>query len=218
MPIFHAICHRCTFPSRRFPLRFSRRFPISHACPPPYRFPTYLRRRPSLPCSCPPIARPRISPPVAASSDFAHISSPSMPPARPDIAAARPSRRMAPRWAGRISMACPFGAYRHGSRWRQPDMLDAIHDARVPAGHRGSRYPILIWRRRKRAECCMRVEPRLVAIPGSLAYRISSQNRLPCNFDPFVAGRIICSGWVWLSRTYWNHGRGIAHGGSVRLR
>lgn len=39
----------------------------------------------------------------------------SMPPARPDIAAARPSRRVAPRGAGRGSMAYPFGADWHGS-------------------------------------------------------------------------------------------------------
>ena len=72
----------------------------------------------------------------------------------------------------------------------------------VPAGHRGSGYPILILRHGKRTGCCMRVEQRLVAIPGSLAYRISSQNHLPCNFDPFAAGRIILSGWVWPSRAY----------------
>lgn len=79
---------------------------------------------------------PCISPSVAASSraavssDSAHIASPSMPPARPDIASARPPRRMAPRGAGRESMTCQFGVDRHGSRWRPPDMPDAIHDAR----------------------------------------------------------------------------------------
>ena len=194
------------FPPRRLSPRFSRRFPV-YPLPVPISCRSRrhqgttasslrLRRRPSLPCSCPPIARQRISPPVAASSDSAHISSPSMPAARPDIAAARPSRRMAPRGVGRASLTYPFGAGRHDSRWCLPDMLDAIHDARVPAGHRGSRYPILIWRRGKRAECCMRVEPRLVAIPGTQAYRISSQNRLLCDFDPFAAGRIILLGWV----------------------
>ena len=59
-----------------------------------------------------------------------HRLTPYMPSARPDIASARPSRRMAPRWAGRISMACPFGAYRHGSRWRQPDMPYTVSYAR----------------------------------------------------------------------------------------
>lgn len=42
---------------------------------------------------------------------------PSMPPHRQDMAAARPSRRMAPRGAGRESLTCLFGAGRHGSRW-----------------------------------------------------------------------------------------------------
>lgn len=59
-----------------------------------------------------------------------HRLTPSMPPARPDIASARPSRRMAPRGAGRVSMACQFGVERHDSRWRPTDMPDAIHDAR----------------------------------------------------------------------------------------
>lgn len=49
---------------------------------------------------------------------------------RPDIASARLSRRMAPRRAGRVSITCPFGAARHGSRWRPTDMPDAIQDAR----------------------------------------------------------------------------------------
>lgn len=40
---------------------------------------------------------------------------PSIPPRRPDIAAARLSRRMAPRGAGRASLTCQFGADRHGS-------------------------------------------------------------------------------------------------------
>lgn len=40
---------------------------------------------------------------------------PSIPPRRPDIAAARSSRRMAPRGAGRASLTCQFGADRHGS-------------------------------------------------------------------------------------------------------
>ena len=55
-----------------------------------------------------------------------HHLTPSMPPARPDIAADRSSRRMAPRGAGRVSMACPFGAYRHGSRWCSSDIPDAV--------------------------------------------------------------------------------------------
>lgn len=55
-----------------------------------------------------------------------HRLTPSIPHRRPDIAAARSSRRMAPRRAGRISMACPFGAYRHGSRWCSSDIPDAV--------------------------------------------------------------------------------------------
>lgn len=55
-----------------------------------------------------------------------HRLTPSIPHRRPDIAAARTSRRMAPRRAGRVSMACPFGAYRHGSRWCSSDMPDAV--------------------------------------------------------------------------------------------
>lgn len=55
---------------------------------------------------------------------------PSMPPRRPDMASARLSRRMAPRGAGRASLTCQFGAGRHGSRWCQPDMHDAVIYAR----------------------------------------------------------------------------------------
>lgn len=135
--------------------------PISRldACSPPVPI-SYLPATPSQFAMFLPSDRtcPRISLPVAVSPDSAHIASPSMPPARSDIAAARPSRRMAPRGAGRASLTYPFGAGRHDSRWCLPDMLDAIHDARVPAGHWGSRYPILIWRCGKRAECGICVE------------------------------------------------------------
>lgn len=112
------------FPPRRLPPRFSRRFPV---CQHPYRFPTCLRRRPSLPCSCHQIEHAhlyRLRLPYRLWSP--HRLTPYMPPARPDIASARPSRRMAPRRAGRVSMACPFGAYRHGSRWCSSDMPDAV--------------------------------------------------------------------------------------------
>ena len=104
------------FPPRRLPPRFSRRFPV---CQHPYRFPTCLRRRPSLPCSCHQI-------------EHAHLYRLRLPyrlwspHRRPDIAAARSSRRMAPRRAGMVSMACPFGAYRHGSRWCSSDIPDAV--------------------------------------------------------------------------------------------
>ena len=108
------------FPPRRLPPRFSRRFPVY---PPP------------VPISCLPATPSQFAMFLPADRTLTHIDSsqlrlhhltPSMPPARPDIAAARPSRRMAPRWAGRASMACPFGAYRHGSRWCSSDIPDAV--------------------------------------------------------------------------------------------
>lgn len=105
------------FPSRRL---FATRTDFLPACDAVPVCHVLVRRR----------VRPCISSPVAVSSDSAHIASPSMPPARPDIASARPPRRMAPRGAGRESMTCQFGVDRHGSRWRPPDMPDAIHDAR----------------------------------------------------------------------------------------
>lgn len=55
-----------------------------------------------------------------------HHLTPSMSSTRSDIAAARLSRRMAPRGAGMVIMACPFGAYRHGSKWCSSDMPDAV--------------------------------------------------------------------------------------------
>lgn len=148
IPIFLAIRNRCIVVCasrlpRRLPPRFSRRFPVSLSLRRPSRLPTVraaIREQSSRyrACDAVPVChvlvrcrvRPCISPPVAVSSDSAHIASPSMPPARPDIAAARPSRRMAPRWARRENQICPIGEDRHGSRWRPPDMPDAIHDAR----------------------------------------------------------------------------------------
>lgn len=126
LPTCYLSCHTS---SRR-----AASLPASLADPPstrhPCRFPVCLRRHPSLPCSCPPIARSRISTPVAAFSRTAassnsvyiiqlrlHHLTPSIPYRRQDKASARLSCRMAPRRAGRVSMACPFGAYRHGSRW-----------------------------------------------------------------------------------------------------
>ena len=112
------------FPPRRLPPRFSRRFPV---CQHPYRFPTCLRRRPSLPCSCHQIEHAhayRLRSPYYPTQPYR--LTPSIPHRRPDIAAARSSRRMAPRRAGRISMACPFGAYRHGSRWCSSDIPEAV--------------------------------------------------------------------------------------------
>lgn len=53
-----------------------------------------------------------------------------MPPARPDIAAARPSRRMAPRLAGRASLTYSFGEDWQGSRWCLPDKSDFVSYAR----------------------------------------------------------------------------------------
>lgn len=176
-----------------------------------------LRRRPSLPCSCPPIARPRISPPVTVSSDSANIASPSMPPARPDIAAARPSRRMAPRDAGRVSLTCQFGAGRHGSRWRPLDMSDTVPYAcsRRSSGQRIPDTDIEARESGGMRHACRDLYRLRYRVLRHIAF--SAENPFPCDFGPFAAERIICSGWVWLSRAYWNHGRGIAHGGSARL-
>lgn len=193
--------------------------PRLDACSPPVPI-SYLPATPSqfamfLPADR---VRPCISPPVVVSSDSAHIASPSMPPARPDIAAARPPRRMAPRGAGRESMTCQFGVDRHGSRWRPTDMPDAIHDARSRRSS-GQRIPDTDIEAREaggmRYACRDLYRLRYRAL-RHIAF--AAENPFPCDFDPFVAGRIICSGWVWPSRAYWNHGRGIAHGGSARLR
>lgn len=59
-----------------------------------------------------------------------NLLAPFMPPFRSDMAAARLSRRMAPRRAVRASLTFPFGADRHGSRWCQQDMYDAVIYAR----------------------------------------------------------------------------------------
>lgn len=114
--------HVPSCPPRRLPPRFSRRFP-----PAP------------VPISCLPATTSQFAMFLPADRTLTHIDSsrriiqlrlhhltPSMPPARPDIAAARSPRRMAPRGAGRVSMACPFGAYRHGSRWCSSDIPDAV--------------------------------------------------------------------------------------------
>ena len=88
----------------------------------------------------------------------------------------------------------------------------------VPAGHRGSGYPILIWRHGKWAGCSMRVETPIGCDIEHAGISHFPPKTILCDFDPFAAGRIICLGWVWPSRAYWNHGRGIAHGDSARLR
>lgn len=142
---------------------------------------------------------------------------PSMPPLSLEMAAARPSRRMAPRWAGRENQICPIGEDRHGSRWRPPDMPDAVPYARSRRSS-GQRIPDTDIEAREaggmRYACRDLYRLRYRAL-RHIAF--AAENPFPCDFDPFVAGRIICSGWVWPSRAYWNHGRGIAHGGSARL-
>lgn len=149
-----------------------------------------------------------------------HHLTPSMSSTRSDIAAARPPRRMAPRGAGRASLTCPLGENRHGSRWRPLDMLDAVPYARSRRSS-GQRIPdtdIIEARESDGMRHACRGDS------GQLRYRacrhiaFSAGNPFPCDFDSFVAGRIIFLGWVWLSRAYWNHGRGIAHGGSARFR
>lgn len=142
----------------------------------------------------------------------------SMPPARPDIAAARPSRRMAPRGAGRVSLTCQFGAGRHGSRWHPMDMSDTVPYA-CSRRSSGQRIPDTDIEARESGgvrHACRDLYRLRYRVLRHIAF--SAKNPFPCDFGPFAAERIICSGWVWLSRAYWNHGRGIAHGGSARLR
>lgn len=147
-----------------------------------------------------------------------HHLTPSMSSTRSDIASARPPRRMAPRGAGRENLICPIGADRHGFRWHQPDMLDAIQDARSRRSS-GQRIPDTDIEARESGgmrHACRDLYRLRYRVLRYIAF--PAENPFPCDFGPFAAERIICSGWVWLSRAYWNHGRGIAHGGSARFR
>lgn len=164
IPIFLAIRNRCIVvcasrPPRRLPLRFSRRFPVSTPVRHPYRFPTCLRRRPSLPCSCPPIACAHVY--------RLQLSYRPTPPTSPP----RPCRLPVPILRRLDRLVAWLREGRGGEAWHTrserigtaPDSAGRIcpipYRMPVPAGHRGSGYPILILLRHgKWAGCGMRVE------------------------------------------------------------
>lgn len=126
--------------------------------PHPYRFPVCLRRRPSLPCSCPPIARSRISTPVAASFNSVYIAS--RHPFRIAVPILRRLDRLVA-WLrdGREGQAWHVRSERIGTAQDGARRIYQMpYRMSVPAGHRGSGYPILILRHGKWAGCGMRFE------------------------------------------------------------
>lgn len=146
MPISPAVRYRFAVPV--LPTRTSHLLSLlPHVCPPrrlPPRFPRRFLPAP-VPISCLPATSSQFAMFLPADRALTHIDSsrrifshrriiqlrlhrltPSIPYRRQDKASARPSRRMAPRDAGRVSLTCQFGAGRHGSRWRPLDMSDTV--------------------------------------------------------------------------------------------